>query len=167
MDVILVILGGILILAGILGSFLPVVPGIPVSWIGLLLLFFTSVIPMDYLFLGITFLVTLLVYAMQYVVPAWGARYFGGSKKGMIGAGAGLVVGIFIPLPGGIFLGTFAGAFLGEILNKRNSKIAVKAAFGSFVGLLASNFMEFLACFIFMLLFLNKVWEYRHGLFSF
>lgn len=167
MDIIILIIALVLIISGILGSFLPVLPGIPLSWIGLLLLHLTSVVPMNYAFLGITLVVTIIIFAMQYFIPALGTKYFGGSKKGMIGATLGLVIGIFIPVPGGILIGAFLGAFLGEMVNKRDSHIALKAAFGSFIGLMASTFMEFLVTFVFMILFFMKLWEYRADLFVF
>lgn len=164
MDILLLILAAILLITGILGSFLPVLPGVPLSWFGLLLFYLTSV-PMNYTFLGITLFVAILVMVLQYVIPALGSKYFGGSKYGMVGATIGLVVGIFIPIPLGIIIGAFAGAFIGEVINKSDSRTATRAAFGSFVGLLASTFMEFVISGIFLILFIVKVWEYRSLLF--
>ncbi|HET8753651.1 MAG TPA: DUF456 domain-containing protein [Salinimicrobium sp.] len=167
MDLIILFIAFVLIILGMLGSFLPVLPGIPLSWIGLLLLHLSSVVPMNYVFLGITLLVTIIIFVLQYAIPALGTKYFGGSKKGMWGATLGLIIGIFIPVPGGILIGAFLGAFLGEMLNKRDSHIALKAAFGSFVGLLASTFMEFMVTFVFMILFVLKFWEYKADFFAF
>lgn len=165
MDLILLALALVLLIIGILGSVLPFLPGVPLSWVGLLLLHLTSVVPVNYTFLGITLAVTLIIFGLQYIIPAYGTKYFGGSKSGMVGATIGLVVGIFLPVPGGIFIGPFAGAFIGEIINKSESKVALKAAFGSFIGLLASTFMELLISFGFLLLFVYKVWQFRQGLF--
>ena len=122
---------------------------------------------MNYVFLGITLAVTIIIFSLQYIIPALGTKYFGGSKRGMIGATVGLVIGIFLPVPGGILIGAFLGAFLGEMANKRDSHTAIKAAFGSFIGLMASTFMEFLVAFIFMILFFAKLWEYRVEILSF
>lgn len=165
MDLFFLLLAAVLLVIGILGSILPFLPGVPISWAGLLLLHLTSAVPMNYTFLGITLGVTLIIFGLQYAVPAFGTKYFGGSKSGMIGATIGLVLGIFIPVPGGIFIGPFAGAFLGEIINKSASKVALKAAFGSFLGLLASTFMELMVSVVFLLLFGYKVWQFREGLF--
>lgn len=165
MDIILLVLAAILLITGMLGSFLPVLPGVPLSWVGLLLFYLTSVVPMNYTFLGVTLLVAILVVVLQYVIPAMGSKYFGGSKKGMVGATLGLVVGIFIPIPFGIILGAFAGAFIGEIMNKSDSRTATKAAFGSFIGLLASTFMEFIVSGIFFILFCLRLWKFREGFF--
>ena len=165
MDLILLFVAALLMIIGILGSFLPVLPGIPLSWGGLLVLHLTSVVPMNYTFLIITLLITIIIFALQYAIPALGTKYLGGSKKGMYGATIGLFVGIFIPIPFTILIAPFLGAYLGEILNKADSKTALKAASGSFIGLLASTFMEFVVTFIFLLLFMYKVWEFRALLF--
>ncbi|WP_324720793.1 DUF456 domain-containing protein [Salinimicrobium sp. HB62] len=167
MDIVLLCLAAILMLVGILGSFLPMLPGIPVSWAGLLLLHLTSVVPMNYTYLGVTLLVTIIIFALQYAIPALGTKYLGGSKQGMFGATIGLFAGIFIPIPFAILIAPFVGAYLGEILNKADSRSALKAASGSFIGLLASTFMEFVVTAIFFLLFLYKVWEFRSLLFQF
>src|SRR5690606_25196823 len=100
MDIILVIISLVLLITGILGSFLPVLPGVPVSWLGLLLLHFTAAVPMNYTFLGITLVVSIIIFILQYTIPAYGARKFGGSKLGMWGATIGLIIGIFLPIPG-------------------------------------------------------------------
>lgn len=146
---------------GLLGSFLPFMPGVPISWAGLLLLHLAPSIPVNYWFLGITFGVAGLIYGLNLIIPALGTKYAGGSKAGMIGATIGLVVGIVAPIPFGIIIGPFVGAFLGEIVNKSNSRLALKAAFGSFIGFLASSFMEFVVALGFLLLFIYKVWEFR------
>lgn len=161
MDLLLLIIAFVLLLTGLLGSFLPFLPGVPLSWAGLLILHLTSVVPLNYTFLGITLAVTVVIFVLQYVIPAYGTKYFGGSKAGMVGATAGLVVGIFLPIPGGILIGSFLGAFIGEQFNKSDSKVAVKAALGSFIGLLASTFMELLVAGIFLVLFIVKVWNHR------
>ena len=167
MDLVLVAFAAILMLVGVLGSFLPMLPGIPVSWAGLLLLHFTAAIPMNYTFLGITLVITIIIFILQYAIPALGTKYLGGSKMGMWGATLGLFVGIFIPLPFAILYTPFVGAYIGEILNKADSRTALRAATGSFVGLLASTFMEFVVAAIFLLLYIWKVWEYRFPLFNF
>ncbi len=150
---------------GILGSFLPVLPGVPFSWIGLLIFYLIPGIEINYLFLGITLAVTILIYVLNLVIPAMGTKRFGGNRKGMIGATIGLIIGIFAPFPFAILICPFIGAFIGEVINRSNSKTALKAAFGSFVGLLASSFMEFVVCFAFLILFLYQFWSYKEIIF--
>lgn len=159
MDILLVSIGFILMLVGILGSVLPVLPGVPISWLGLLMIYLTPSVPMDWLFLGITGVLAIFLYVLDYIIPAIGTKRFGGSRYGMIGATVGLLVGIIAPIPFGIIIGPFAGAYLGELLNTKTRHNALKAAFGSFVGFLASTFMKLFASFVYLGLFLWKTYQ--------
>lgn len=166
MDIALLLIAFILMIVGILGSFLPVLPGPPISWVGLLLLYFTKAVPMSYTVLGVTLFVALVVGILDYVIPAKGTKRFGGSKYGIWGTNIGLVVGILAPIPFGFIIGPFVGAFVGEMINdSKDSQKAFKAATGSFIGFLASTFMKFVVSVVFFGLFLLKVWEYRSELF--
>lgn len=165
MDLLLLVLGFGLMIIGLLGSFLPVLPGVPISWLGLLMLHLAPSIPMNYLFLGITFIIAAIIYILNLFIPAMGTKRFGGSRSGMIGATLGLLVGFIIPIPFGLIIGAFAGAFIGEVINKSDKKSALRAAFGSFVGLIASSFMEFIVAFSFLLLFIWKAWGYKEFFF--
>ncbi|KFF16323.1 DUF456 domain-containing protein [Flavobacterium hydatis] len=166
MDSLLLLLGFICMIVGILGSFLPVLPGISLSWIGLLLLYMTKVVPMNYWVLGITLAVTIVISVLNYIIPAKGTKKFGGSTYGVWGTNIGLVVGIFAPIPFGFIIGPFAGAFIGELIyDSKDHNRALKAATGSFIGFLASSFINFMLCIIFFGLFLTIVWQNRAGLF--
>ncbi|MEO9891679.1 DUF456 domain-containing protein [Aurantibacter sp.] len=167
MDIALLIMGFILMLVGIIGSFLPVLPGPPISWVGLLLLHLTNAVPDDWWFLGITGVIALIIFALDYVIPAIGTKKFGGTKAGMIGTTIGLIVGLLAPIPGGIIIGPFAGAFIGELTAKADNKTALKAAFGSFLGFLTGAFMKFVVSIIFLGLFIGKAWDYKDALFAF
>ncbi|WP_435579026.1 DUF456 domain-containing protein [Gilvibacter sp.] len=166
LDIFLVILGLLLCFGGIVGSVLPVLPGPPISWLGLLMLFLTSVIPVNYWFLGITLVVAILMVVLDYVIPAIGTKRFGGSRAGAIGTTVGLVVGLIAPIPFGVLIGPFVGAFIGEIaFNQTESNQALKAAFGSFLGFLASTFMKLVVCFIYLGFYINYVYTYFDGFF--
>jgi uncharacterized protein YqgC (DUF456 family) len=166
MEHVLLLLGFVLMIVGVLGSFLPVLPGLPISWVGLLLLYLTKAVPVSYTVLGITLVIAIVVGFLDYIIPAKGTKRFGGSKYGIWGTNIGLVVGILAPIPLGFIIGPFVGAFVGELINdSTDSKKAFKAATGSFIGFLASTFMKFLVSMIFLGLFLVKVWEYRNAWF--
>ena len=169
MDILLLFFGFVLLLLGILGSFLPVLPGPPVSWVGLLLLILTKAVPDDWWFLAITGAVALLVFAMDYLIPAMGTKKFGGSRAGMIGTTLGLVVAIVFPILGifGIIIWPFIGALIGEIINKADKKTALKAAFGSFIGFLTGTFLKFVVSIVFLGLFISKVIDYWPELFPY
>lgn len=162
MDILLLILGFILMLAGILGSFLPVLPGPPLSWLGLLLLFLTRAVPTDWWFLGITLAVALAVVALDYIIPVMGTKKYGGSKGGMIGTTIGLLIAIVFPVLGllGVIVWPFIGAIAGELANRSDRKSAVRAAFGSFMGFLTGTLLKFLVSVIYLGLFFRKAWIY-------
>jgi len=144
METIIIILGALLILAGLLGSFLPVLPGPPISYVGLLLLQLTSTPPFSVQFLIIWALIVIAIMLLDNVVPAWGARKYGGSPYGVWGSILGLIAGFFFP-PLGIIIGPIVGAFIGEMAGGKTSDLALKAAWGSFVGFLAGTLMKVIA----------------------
>ncbi|MFQ3296469.1 MAG: hypothetical protein ACI9JT_000142 [Polaribacter sp.] len=166
MDIFLLIIGFLFVLLGIVGAFLPVLPGPLTGWLGLLLLHFTSVIPMNYTFLGITLAVAILIWILDYIIPAIGTKRFGGSKHGVYGTTIGLLIGLFSPIPFGLLIGAFLGAFIGELIyDKSDRKRALKASVGAFIGLLASATLKFAIAFGFVILFIMKFWEYRQAFF--
>ena len=169
MDIFLAFLGFIFIIIGGIGSFLPVLPGPPMSWVGLLLLHLTKGVPNDMWFLVITLVVALIVFALDYVIPVLGTKRFGGSKTGMIGTTIGLLISIFFPIFGvfGIIIWPFIGALAGELINKADSKTAVKAAFGSFLGFLTGTFLKFIVAVVYFGFFIMTFWEYRAAIFTF
>jgi uncharacterized protein len=165
MDIFLIIVAVLFMVLGIIGSFLPVLPGPLTSWIGLLILHLTDAVPMNWTFLIITLIIALGIWLLDFIIPAMGTKKFGGSKAGMIGASIGLIVGLIAPIPGGIIIGPFVGAFIGELLNRSDSKIALKAAFGSFLGFLTSAFIKFIVAVIYLGLFIVKVWDNSNAVF--
>jgi hypothetical protein len=169
MDIFLLVLGFFVMLIGILGSFLPALPGPPVSWLGLFLLYLTKAIPNDWVVLGITLATAIIVFALDYIIPAVGTKKFGGTKSGMIGTLIGLLIALIFPIFGifGIIIWPFVGALAGELINKADSKTALKAALGSFIGFLTGTFLKFVVTMVYLGIFLMKVWEFRVALFSF
>ena len=169
MDIVLLVLGFILMLVGILGSFLPVLPGPPISWIGLLLLYLTKAVPDNWWILGATLAIALLITVLDYVIPAAGTKKFGGSKAGMWGSILGLLVAIFFPIlgPFGIIIWPFVGALIGELVNKADQKTALKAAFGSFIGFLTGTFLKFVLTLGYFIFFIIVAVKYSAVLFSF
>ena len=166
MDILLLILGFACIITGLIGSFLPVLPGPSVSWVGLALLYFTKAVPANYWILGIALLITAVISVLDYVIPAKGTKRFGGSSYGIWGTNIGLVVGILAPIPFGFLIGPFVGALIGELIyDFKDHNRALKAAAGSFVGFLASSFMKFVICVMYLGLFVWIVWNYKSELF--
>jgi uncharacterized protein YqgC (DUF456 family) len=162
MEYFFLIAGFLLMIVGILGSFLPALPGPPVSWVGILMLYFCKGIPTNYWLLVITLIIAVVIGILDYVIPAKGTKYFGGSKYGIWGTNIGLIIGIFAPIPFGFLIGPFVGALVGELIyNSQEKERAFKAATGSFIGFLAGTFMKILVSFLFFGLFLVLVWQNR------
>lgn len=144
METILLIIGALFILAGLAGAFLPVVPGLPFSYFGLLILQFLYA-PFSVLFLIVWAGIVILVgFILDNVIPAWGAKKFGGSSYGVTGSVLGLIAGLFFP-PIGFVVGPLIGAFVGEIIGGNSSDKAFKSAFGSFVGFMAATGLKVMA----------------------
>lgn len=168
MDIFLLIIGFLFLVVGLFGAILPILPGPPLSWIGLLLINLTSIIPINYTLLGITLFIAILVTILDYVIPAWGTKKFGGSKYGMIGTTLGLFIGLIIPIPFGIIIGAFLGAFIGELYNEsRNTNKALKASFGSIVGFFISTGLKLLVSIIYLVIFIKIFWENRTAFIGF
>ena len=162
MDIFLTIIGFAFILLGLAGSILPILPGPPLSWVGLLFLHMTDAVPSDTSFLIITLIIALLIFALDYIIPAIGTKKFGGSRAGMIGTTLGLIIGLIAPIPAGIIIGPFVGAYLGELSNKSDSKTALKAAFGSFLGFVTGTFLKFIVAIVYLGFFVSIFWEFKH-----
>ena len=167
MDIILIIIAAFIMVLGIIGSFLPILPGPLTSWLGLLVAHCTTAIAMNKSFLITTFLIAIFIWLLDYIIPAIGTKRFGGSKFGVIGTSIGLVIGFLAPIPGGIIIGPFLGALIGELMNKSDIKTATKAAFGSFIGFLTSTFIKFIVAIIYLGFFIKIIWEHKSILFEF
>lgn len=154
MDIILVLIAFLLMVGGIVGSFLPVLPGPLTSWFGLLVLYLTKAIELNYWVLGITLAIAIGIYILDYIIPAMGTKRFGGSKYGIIGTSVGLIVGLIFFPPFGIIIGPFLGALAGELLyDSKDASRALKAALGSFIGFLTSTFIKFIVASVYFGIF--------------
>ena len=155
MDIFLLIIGLLFCITGLIGSFVPIIPGPITSWLGLLILHFTSIAQLDYSFLLATFIIAITVFLLDLIIPLIGLKKLGGTKKGIIGASIGLLIGFFMG-PIGILTGPFIGALSGELTNNLGFKKAIKASFGTMIGLLAGFIMKFFVSFIFFALYVKE-----------
>lgn len=147
MDVLWLVLGVILMLAGLAGCILPFLPGPPLCYLALLVQQLQSDPPYATEFLLIWAGVTLVITGLDYVIPLYGTKRFGGTRYGMWGCVIGLIGGLWVP-PWGLIVGPFAGAFIGEMMGNANTDHALRAAFGSFVGFLFGTLLKLVACFV-------------------
>jgi uncharacterized protein YqgC (DUF456 family) len=135
LEIVAIVTGAILIFLGLFGSFLPVLPGPPLSFFGLLLpaLVHRFSPPLTSTLMIVLALLTVAVTILDYAIPVLGARRYGTSKWGVWGSVAGMIVGIFFS-PFGMLLGAFVGAVVAEWLYRRQSTQALKAGWGVVVG---------------------------------
>ncbi len=157
LDIVLTVIGAILIVIGILGCVLPVLPGVPLSYIAIVLLHLTSRVDFSTEFLIGWGIVVIIVQVLDYYVPIWGTKKLGGSKWGAWGSGIGVVAGMFIFPPYGIILFPFVGAVVGELLNDKEFKVALKAGAGAFVGFVAGTLLKLVVAFILAYYFFKEV----------
>ena len=153
MDTFLIILGAICLLAGLVGCIAPVLPGVPLSYLGLLLLHCTDRVQFSWQFLTVWAVVVVVIQILDYFIPAWGTKKFGGTKYGVWGSTIGLFAGFFMG-PLGIIIGPFIGAVLGELIYFNR---AIRAGFGSFIGLLAGTFVKVICCGVMIAYFVKEL----------
>lgn len=156
MDTLIAIIAVFAGLVGIAGSIIPALPGPPISWAGLLVLYLlgsgtdSSGEPMSMAFLLVWLGVTVAVTIIDYLVPAYFTKLTGGSKMAGRGAFLGLVVGMVFP-PVGIILGTLCGAFLAELVfDGKNGVESAKSALGALLGFLFGTGIKLITCALMM-----------------
>jgi uncharacterized protein YqgC (DUF456 family) len=154
-DYILLTLAVILLILGIIGCLVPVLPGPPLSYLGLILLHFTRFADFSSTLLITLAVVTIVVTLLDYIVPVWGTKKFGGSKYGTRGATVGLIIGLFLG-PVGIIVGPFIGAFVGELIFKDDIRYALRAGFGSLLGFLTGIGLKLAASFVITFYFVKE-----------
>lgn len=143
----------VLIALGVVGLFAPVLPGSVLLLAG----FFVGAYADDFAYIGwgtLSILVGLavLMHVVDFAMGAIGAKYFGASKRGVIGGLIGALIGIFFGLPG-IFLGPFLGAVAGELSGQRDLHAAGRAGIGATLGLVVGSAAKLAIAFTMICLF--------------
>jgi len=140
MDIVLIIFAFILLLLGILGAVVPVLPGPPLSYIGLLLIQWSGFGSFSVVFLWVWAGITVVVTIMDYILPSLMTKLFGGSRAAIIGSFLGLFAGLFIYPPVGMIAGPFIGALVGELIhNHADGAGAFKVALGAFLAFILGS----------------------------
>ena len=145
---VLIVLAFILCILGIVGSIVPGLPGPPLSWVGLVLIYLSHRMggaDMTTTFLLIWLGITIAVTILDYIIPSKVTKLAGGSKAGSTGAMIGMIIGIFLT-PIGMIPCSLLGAFLAEMFQENKSAAdALKSALGCFLGFLIGTGMKLLA----------------------
>ena len=157
MEIFLLVSAFLLIVIGILGCIIPGLPGTPLAYAGLWIAQATDRIDFSWQFLLIWGIVTIIVSVLDYVVPAWGTKRFGGTKYGVWGSTLGVFVGLFFG-PVGVILGPLVGAVLGEMFSGKELSAALKSGWGSFVGILFGTVLKLICCGLMLVALIQAIW---------
>ncbi len=157
MDIALLVIAFILMLIGIIGCIVPGLPGTPIAYAGLWIAQITERVDFSWQFLLVWGIVTVVISALDYIVPAWGTKRYGGTKWGVWGSTIGVFVGLFAG-PWGVILGPLVGAVIGELLGGKAAQEALRAGWGSFIGILFGTIIKLIACGLMITALIQAVW---------
>ena len=149
MDVLIYVLSFLLLVGGIAGCVLPILPSAPLGYAGLLLLHFTGRADFSMTQLVTWLIIVVILQVVDFITPLLGSKYTGGSEFGNRGCVAGTLIGMFF-LPWGIIVGPFIGAVAGEMLGGSDLSHAIRAGIGSLIGFLVGTLLKVIVCFYFL-----------------
>lgn len=159
MDIFLIILAGICMLIGVIGCVVPALPGPIIAYAGMLLMHFSNRIEFTIRDLVIAGAITIIATVLDYIVPAWCTKKFGGSKWGVGGSVVGLIVGLIAPIPFGFIIGPFVGAVIGELIAGKSNTESLKSGLGSFIGFILSTGLKLAVVIAFCVLYCKTVFD--------
>ena len=157
MDIALLILAFLFLLIGIIGCIVPGLPGTPIAYVGLWIAHATDQVDFSWQFLLIWGIVVVVISILDYVVPAWGTKHYGGTKWGVWGSTIGVFIGLFFGAAG-VILGPLVGAVLGELIAGKQLEEALKAGWGSFIGILFGTILKLIACGLMTVALTQAIW---------
>jgi uncharacterized protein len=144
-DILLIIIGISLLLIGLAGCVLPIIPGPPISYLALLILHFSPNYQFSTDFLILWAVIAIGVTIVDNFIPMYTTKKFGGSKRAIWGSIVGLVAGIFFFPPIGLIVGPFVGAVLGELSAGKDTQTALRSGFGAFMGFVGGTLLKLVA----------------------
>ena len=157
MDIFLLVIAALLILVGIIGCIVPGLPGVPLAYAGLWIAQATERIDFSWQMLLVWGIVTIVVSILDYVVPAWGTKQYGGTKYGVWGSTIGVFAGMFFGALG-VIIGPLVGAVLGELIGGKEVAEALRAGWGSFIGLLFGTILKLVCCGLMAVALIQAIW---------
>ena len=149
MDILLMVFAFLLLVASIVGCVLPVLPGPPLAYAGILLLHLTDKIHFTTQQLIVWLVVVVVLQVVDYITPLLGSKYSGGTSFGNRGCIAGTIIGMFF-MPWGLIIGPFVGAIAGEMMGGQDLAQAIRAGIGTLLGYLFGTVMKLVVCFYFV-----------------
>ena len=157
MDIFLIIVSALCPIVAFIGSIVPILPGPPLAFVGMLILQATDKVQFSTMLLCGWLVVILIAQVLDYLIPIWTTRFCGGSKWGTRGCVAGTLVGMFLFPPWGIIIGPFLGAFLGEIMGGNDTVYACKSGLGAFLGFITGTLFKLAICIYFTFYFISAL----------
>ncbi|MBR2369394.1 MAG: DUF456 domain-containing protein [Paludibacteraceae bacterium] len=158
MEIFIAVIGALLVIIGLLGTFIPMLPGTPVSYAGLLLLLLIPGCTLTWKFFLVWGIIVVVLQILNYFIPIWGVNKFGGTKYGQWGSVLGVIVGLFAG-PLGIIVGPFVGAVIGELIAGTNFSDSLRAGFGSFLGTFIGMVLGIIVAAILMFYYFKEVFS--------
>ncbi len=159
MEIFIIILSILFCIIGLIGSFTPIIPSPLTSWVSFLILKLSGVIYISNFFIIFTFIISISIFLIDFLLPSIGAKKFGGSKKGIFGCTIGLILGfVFLGIIGSLF-GSIIGAFIGESINKSDLKSRLSASIGAFIAFITGVFLKFSVSIVFLILLIKLIVE--------
>lgn len=159
MEIFIIILSILFCIIGLIGSFTPIVPAPLTCWVSFLILKLSGVIYISNFFIIFTFMISISIFLIDFLLPSIGAKKFGGSKKGIFGCTIGLILGfVFLGIIGSLF-GSIIGAFIGESINKSDLKSRLNASIGAFIAFITGVFLKFSVSIVFLFLLIKLIIE--------
>ena len=149
MDILLIVFAFLLLVAGIAGCILPMLPGVPLAYAGMLLLHLTDKIHFTTHQLIIWLIVVIVLQVVDYITPLLGSKYSGGTSFGNRGCMAGTLLGMFF-MPWGVIVGPFIGAVAGEMMGGQDLLHAIRSGIGTLLGFLFGTLLKVIVCFYFL-----------------
>ena len=149
MDILLIVFAFLLLVAGIAGCILPMLPGVPLAYAGMLLLHLTDKIHFTTHQLIIWLIVVIVLQVVDYITPLLGSKYSGGTSFGNRGCMAGTLLGMFF-MPWGVIVGPFIGAVTGEMMGGQDLPHAIRSGIGPLLGFLFGTLLKVIVCFYFL-----------------
>jgi uncharacterized protein YqgC (DUF456 family) len=159
MEIFIIFLSILFCIIGLIGSFTPIVPAPLTCWVSFLILKLSGVIYISNFFIIFTFMISISIFLIDFLLPSIGAKKFGGSKKGIFGCTIGLILGfVFLGIIGSLF-GSIIGAFIGESINKSDLKSRLNASIGAFIAFITGVFLKFSVSIVFLFLLIKLIVE--------
>lgn len=159
LETIAIIGGSVLVLLGIAGCVLPILPGPGLAFFGLLLLALVKHFspPLTPTLIIVMALLTVVVTIGDYLVPLWGAKRYGATKWGIWGSVLGMTIGVFFS-PFGMLPGALIGSVIAEWLVQKEKGKALRAGWGVFVGSVAGTALKLAVSGMMAYYFIRGLW---------